>query len=157
MKINCLSVILVNQFPFIRDAQWCWALVVDEVTSLSKTAKSLFLKGVADFCFVGSIMFHIYSQLMRTVSELALLSIGTHTFWSKVFAEGSLGFAWKVRYCPLIVRAIVIFIGELVLVSFGWGLTFEIKGFAGKRYLEITGAELHVDWINDYNQLNKVA
>lgn len=94
---------------------------------------------------------------MRAVSELALLAVGTHSFWSKVFAEGSLSFAWEVRYCPLIVGAIVIFISELVLLSFGWGLTFEIKGFAGKRNLEITGTQLHVDSINDYNQLNKVA
>jgi len=60
-RINCLSVVLVNQFPFVTHAQWCWGLVVDEVASLSKTAKSLFLKGMADFCFVGSIMFHVYS------------------------------------------------------------------------------------------------
>lgn len=102
-------------------------------------------------------MFHVYSQLMRAVGKLAFLTIGTHTFGSKVFAERGLDFAWKVRYCPLIVRAIDIFISELVLVSFGWGLAFEIEGFARKRYLEITGTELHVDTINDYNQLNKVA
>ena len=62
------------------------ALLVDEVASLAVVAVALLGEGVASFGLVGSIMFHVDSQLLRAVGELALLPVGAVPLLGEIFA-----------------------------------------------------------------------
>lgn len=107
-------------------------LVVDEVAPLPETAKSFSLEPMTHFCFVRSIMFHVYSQLMRPMGELALASVGTLTFGSVVFAEGGLGFARELGGGGFGERVDEMLVSELILVSLCGGLAFEVEWFVGE-------------------------
>ena len=67
-------------------------LVVDEVASFSEVAETFFCEGMACFCFVGSIVFHIDSKFLGSMGKLALSTVGAVPFFCKIFAEGSFGF-----------------------------------------------------------------
>lgn len=102
-------------------------LLVDEITALAVVADSLFGEGMAGFGLVGSIVFHVDPQFLRSVGELALLTIGTEPLFSIIFAERGLGLVsrasregpeceWKHIYSPLI------------LITFSGSLAVEVEG-----------------------------
>ena len=66
-------------------------LLVDEIATLAVVADSLFGEGMAGFGLIGSIVFHVDPQFLRSVGELALLAIRTEPLFSIIFAERSLG------------------------------------------------------------------
>ena len=67
-------------------------LLVDEVASLAIVAVTFFGEGMASFCLVGSIMFHVDPQLFRSMSELTLLPVCAVSFFNEIFAKRSFGF-----------------------------------------------------------------
>ena len=64
---------------------------MDEVASLTEMATSLLGESMASLCLVGSIVFHVHSQLIRTVGELTLPAITAETLFCEIFAERGLG------------------------------------------------------------------
>ena len=80
----------VNQVPFcLRGAIVC-LLFVDEIAPLSVEAESFLGEGITLLCFIALIALHINAQLVGTVGELAAVAVGANTFFSEVFAQGSL-------------------------------------------------------------------
>ena len=59
---------------------------MNEVASLSEVTVTFLGEGVACFCLVGSIVFHVDTKFMRSVGELTLLAIAAETLFSEVFA-----------------------------------------------------------------------
>lgn len=66
---------------------------MDEVAAIPVAAEPLFGKSMAPLGLVGPIGLHIDSQLLRPMSELALISVGAEAFFSEVLAKRALGFA----------------------------------------------------------------
>jgi hypothetical protein len=62
-------------------------VLVDKVASFAVVAVALFGECMASFGLVGSIMFHVDPQLLRAVSELALLPVCAVSFLGEIFAE----------------------------------------------------------------------
>ena len=82
--------VLVDESPLLSVRELLLAMV-DEVTAISVTTESLLDEGVAVLGLVRPISLHIYSQLLRAVSKLASIAVGTVAFSSEVFAEGAFG------------------------------------------------------------------
>ena len=66
---------------------WQRSLPVDKVASVPILASSLFEKCIARFGLIRIIHIVVYSQLVGTVSELALLTVRAEPFFGKVFAQ----------------------------------------------------------------------
>ncbi len=82
-------VVRVNLSPlrlFVRQSR----LRVHEVASVPILTMSFFKKCIARFCFIRIICIVVYSQLLRPVSELTLLSVRAEPFLSEVFAQAAL-------------------------------------------------------------------
>ena len=75
---------------------------MNEVATLSEMTESLLRESMTRLCFVRSIVFHVDSKLLRSVRELAFLSIGAVSFFCEVFAERSLGFGTRSSGCGFI-------------------------------------------------------
>ena len=63
---------------------------MDEVAPFAEMATSLLREGVAGLGLVGSIVFHVDPQLVRTVSELTLPAVAAVTLFREVLAERGL-------------------------------------------------------------------
>lgn len=113
---------------------------MDEVTAFSVAAVALFGEGVATLGLIGSIMFHVDSQLFRAVGELALLAVGAVPLLCKILAEGSLGLGAGMTEGRLDRR--LIFRREIVFFSFGRSFTLHVKGIAGASQIKIISRDL---------------
>ena len=102
-------------------------LLVNEVASLAIVAVAFFSEGMASFCLIGSIMFHVDPQLFRPMSELTLLPICAVPFFNEIFAERSFGFG----ACPFrggfVGGVKVDIMEEIVLFAFSGGLAFKVE------------------------------
>ena len=67
-------------------------LNVNEVATTSVTTVAFLGKGMTSFCLVGTIGLHVYAKLLRTMSKLAFVAVGTVAFLGEVFAEGAFCF-----------------------------------------------------------------
>lgn len=113
---------------------------MDEVTAFSIAAVALFGESVAALCLVGSIMFHVDSQLFGAVGELALLAIGAVPLLCEVLAEGGLGLGAGMAEGGLDGRGI--FRREVVFFAFGRSFALHVKGIAAASQIEIISRDL---------------
>lgn len=71
-------------------------LLVNKITAISEATEPFFRKCMAALRFIRPIGFHVYSQLLRTVGELALVPVGTVPFFREILAERTFGFTGSV-------------------------------------------------------------
>lgn len=69
----------------------CGALM-NEVATMSVGAEPLIYETKTRFCFIGCVFYSVAFQLMRSMGELAALSIGTRPHRHEIFAKGTLDF-----------------------------------------------------------------
>lgn len=91
-----LSVIRVYQGPFLPLVSILSFLDVNEVTAITVAAVTFLREGVTSFGLVGTISLHVYPELLRSMSELALVAVRTEAFFCEIFAQRALGFGGSV-------------------------------------------------------------
>ena len=153
-RIDSLSVIWEHHAPALGGRSKVH-LLVNEVAALPIAAEPFFREGMTCLCFVGSIVFHVDSQLLGPMGELALLAIRAIPFLCEIFAKGSLGLRGGDFTLSLNEGLIVILCWEIVFLSLSRSFALDIKRVVWATEINLSSIDLkHWQWIYiDYKTL----
>lgn len=106
---------------------------MNEITAITKAAKSLFRKRKAVFGLIDSIAISIYFKVLGSMGELAPGSIGTLSLLHEIFAEGAFNFGGAIDAIMRVVgiRGAEMMKISLIVVGGGLGLVVEVGVVGG--------------------------